>query len=442
MKKIVIVLTLLVCTFLVGFKIYFEYESDNYESSKEKTTYVVDNRYFTLVNDELVSFRVLDVQNGTSSVKPAIKIYGKCSISLCEVSAKVRVYDSKDKFLFSFEDEQITTLDTNEEFSFTGEIENDSHIFYSHVEVEFSGKSYDKPNEKNIFYTITFVYNNGSTNKTTYVRNNNTISKPTNPQLTNHIFTGWYIDESLKTEYDFSKPVTKNITLYAKYIVDYAKLTNIITTQIMKCNVVVYTKSYNKFLGITTSSTSGSGSGIIFYESNDYYYLITNNHVSVKTSGYDKVSHTIEDYLGNTYTGYLLHESATYDLAVLYFVKGKTKLDKIDLADSNPEVGEEIVALGQPKGQSNSITYGKVTSYLSGPKLDCSTYESNVKFTVLSFDAVINQGSSGGALLNMDLELVGINYAGQFDKDGNFVKGYSIPIDKVHEYLDKYIYKK
>ena len=210
----------------------------------------------------------------------------------------------------------------------------------------------------------------------------------------------------------------------------------------MKCNVTVYAKSYNTFLGITTSSSTSSGSGIIFYESTNYYYLLTNNHVTVKTSGYDKVSYTVEDYLGNTYTGTLKYQSASYDLAVVYFKKGSTKLNTIELADENSNVGDEIVAIGQPKGQSNSITYGKISRYLDGPKLQCDSYESNVTFKVLKHDAEIHGGSSGGALLNIDLKLIGINYAGSYDKNGNFIAAYSVPIDKVHEFLNKYIWSK
>ena len=145
---------------------------------------------------------------------------------------------------------------------------------------------------------MTFVSNNGSNNQKQTVKKGATISKPSNPTKTNYIFSAWYIDKELTVEYDFSKPVTENLTLYAGYIVDYAKLTNLITTKMMKCNVTVYTKSYNTFLGITTSNSTSSGSGIIFYESSSYYYFITNNHVSVKKSGYDKVSYTVEDYLG------------------------------------------------------------------------------------------------------------------------------------------------
>ena len=66
----------------------------------------------------------------------------------------------------------------------------------------------------------------------------------------------------------------------------------------------------------------------------------------------------------------------------------------------------------------------------------------NVTFTVLEHNAETNGGSSGGAILNIDLELIGIHYAGSRDSSGNFVRGYAIPIDKIHEFLNKYIWGK
>ena len=415
---------------------------ETHDNHQERVCYDISNDYFNYKGHEIISLYHADLVNNTTTVTPAIKVVATCNYSLVEVSVSVRVYTDSNTLLLSFEDSKMVLLDKGEEFDFHHEITHEQYLKISYLVVEYNGTSEEKPDPKNISYTVTFVSNNGSNNQKQTVKKGATISKPSNPTKTNYIFSAWYIDKELTVEYDFSKPVTENLTLYAGYIVDYAKLTNLITTKMMKCNVTVYTKSYNTFLGITTSNSTSSGSGIIFYESSSYYYFITNNHVSVKKSGYDKVSYTVEDYLGNTYTGTLKYQSATYDLAVIYFKKGSTKLGTIDLAAKNSNAGDEIVAIGQPKGQSNSITYGKIERYLSGPKLDCETYRSNVTFTVLRHNAETNGGSSGGALLNMDLKLIGIHYAGSRDSSGNFICGYAIPIDKIHDFLNKYIWGK
>ena len=53
--------------------------------------------------------------------------------------------------------------------------------------------------------------------------------------------------------------------------------------------------------------------------------------------------------------------------------------------------------------------------------------------------AYIKGGSSGGALLNNNDEVIGVTFAGVFDNKGEFVRGYAIPVSKVNEFLSKYI---
>ena len=285
---------------------------------------------------------------------------------------------------------------------------------------------------------VTFVLNNGENNLTKTVETGTTFSKPSNPTKKNHLFDMWCTDSSLTKEYDFSKAVTENITLYAKYIVDYQTVTNEITKNIMKCNVKIYTKSYNTILGITSSSTVGQGSGVIFYQSSKgRYYVLTNNHVVVKNKNYDKVSYTIEDYKGNIYTAYAYDANPDYDLAVVYFDKESTILGIIEMETKNANIGETIVSVGQPEGQVNAISYGVVKEYVAGGKLNnAEAYQSNVRFDVMKHDSDTTSGSSGCAILNMNLKLVGIHYAG----NSKLSYGLSIPIEKVREYLNKYIY--
>lgn len=303
--------------------------------------------------------------------------------------------------------------------------------------------SCNKNIDENIIHNVTFVYNNGSDNTEEKIVFGQKVKKPNNPVKENYIFLTWCSDNQCLNEYDFNQTITNDITLYAKYIADYATLTNKITTEVMKCNVTVYAKSYNTFLGIETSSQTSSGSGIIFYESsNANYYLITNNHVVEKADSYSEVTYSVEDYVGNKYNAYLKHKEADYDLAVLYFKKGSTTLGKITLGHTNPQENDDMVAVGQPKGQSNAITYGVISRYTSINLSNTKPNESNVTFNVIKHNANINKGSSGGAILNMKLELVGINYAASEDTEGNFSAGYAIPIEKVNEFLVAYVWDK
>ena len=434
------------CLFLLLFSIFLT-SCDSIsggEANSPAATYVVSNDYFVYSGFKAKTQVTADLVNHTSVSTPIIEVTGKCNYSLTEVSINAKFYSSNNVLLDSFSDTATKAISANTEFDFSKEVTTTVQATTASVVATFNGKSTQISDVSTLTFTVTFVKNNSTSNETSTVKSGKTVSKPANPTKSNYIFNAWYTDSSLTKEYDFSKAVTSNLTLYAKYTVDYATLTNKITSEIMKCNVTVYTKSYNTFLGNTTSSSTKSGSGIIFYEStNDYYFLLTNNHVSVKDSSYDKVSYSIEDYKGQTYTGYVKDMKAEYDLAVLYFKKGSNDLGIISRATSNPAVGDEVVSVGQPKGQSNAISYGKVQQYNTAPKLNnCQAYESNVSFNVMRHNANTSSGSSGGAILDVNLNLVGIHYAGATDSNGNFVYGSAIPTDKVNKFLTDYIWGK
>ena len=95
-----------------------------------------------------------------------------------------------------------------------------------------------------------------------------------------------------------------------------------------------------------------------------------------------------------------------------------------------------MVALGTPKGQKNSIAFGEIKGKANITLSDTDKKLSNVTFDVLKHSAFIDNGSSGGALLNASCRLVGVNYASSNDGTAH----YSIPIEKVREFLDKYVW--
>ena len=405
-----------------------------------KKSYSVSNDYFTYLSFKPTTFTNADLVNHTTSYEYAITINSECSVSLYEFTANVKLYSNTNSLLYQDTVEKTQNISADTSFSFYVKVGQSIQSSTSSVVVTYSGNSYDNPASIPVSYTVTFVYNNSSSNKVVKVKSGNTVSEPASPYKTNHLFSYWCTDEALTQKYDFSKSVNKSFSLYAKYSVDYAALTNTITATTMKANVTVYAKSYNTFLGITTSSSTVSGSGIIFsLNSNGYYFLLTNNHVTVKNSAYDKVSYTIVDYKGNTYTGTMKYQDATYDLAVLYFKKN-IELAKVSRATKNPTSNEELVSLGQPLNQSNAISYGECSSYRRVTLSDTAAYQSNVTFNVMQHSCPTDRGSSGGAILNTDLQLVGIHYAGSFTSSGSFVSGYAIPIEKVNEFLYKYFF--
>ena len=128
------------------------------------------------------------------------------------------------------------------------------------------------------------------------------------PYKENHKFLGWYT--SSNQPYDFSKPLKSSIDLYAKFEMDYAKIINLLSTEYISTNVEIHVKHWNtRFLGLGEKDViHGVGSGVIFADDHDNYYVLTNNHV-VYEHGRSKHEYKIQDYKGNTYSAKLYTNS-------------------------------------------------------------------------------------------------------------------------------------
>ncbi len=284
-------------------------------------------------------------------------------------------------------------------------------------------------------FQVTFVLNNGETEVVQEVLGGKPMQTPLDPVKVNGIFTGWYTDGNFTDKYDFSKVVTKNLTLYAKYEIDAVAITNEISNKVMKSVVKIYL--------VRDGYKVELGSGFCFKTDGNRYYILTNCHVAKKMLNTD--TYIIEDYKGNEYDGYLVNSgtssdaiSAEYDLACLYFNSNETEVEKLSLASTNPKVGSDVISLGSPNGQTNYIAFGKIKEYTK-VTLEGDTTESNVTFDVISHSARIDEGASGGPLLDENLKVVGVNYAVGFrevaPEEYEFASTYTVPILKVKEFL-------
>ena len=267
------------------------------------------------------------------------------------------------------------------------------------------------------------------------------VSMPQNPQKDNMIFLGWYT--VLDTEYDFSSAIIFDLDLYAKFTLDAVKLTNFITQNSMKSVVTVHNHSYNTgILGMETEYVESLGSGVVIDVSGGWCYVLTNSHVAAKEEGYASNKLTVEDACGRQYTANLYKNtgigvsaiSEEYDLAVLCFRYTEDYLTEIGVA-SDPFVGDYVVSIGSPDGQQNAITYGTVQMY-SKVKAQDGDSIANIQFDIIVHDSPIDHGSSGGPILNTKGQLVGLNFAGY--NDG--LLGCAIPMSKIHEFLNTYVY--
>lgn len=280
-------------------------------------------------------------------------------------------------------------------------------------------------------HTFTAVKNNGEADICETVLHNGTPTEPEEPKRDGFIFGGWYMNSACTVPFDFSEPMTEDKTAYALWTPDTANIGNLIAKEILTSTVMINCEQYNSSLWSGTSGVVSLGSGVIYRLSSDgYYYCLTNEHVLRRDTSYQYVNYIVYDAYGTEYKAELVGEvHSEYDLAVLRF-KASTDpnakpLTVATLADSDAEVGELLVSVGNPNGLINTVTYGECTKY------DKVLVEggSNVTFKVGQHNAPLDSGSSGGGVFNSSLELVGINFAAS-ENVGAFIQ-----ISRVLEFL-------
>jgi Do/DeqQ family serine protease len=160
-----------------------------------------------------------------------------------------------------------------------------------------------------------------------------------------------------------------------------------------------------------------AGSGVIV--DNEKGVVITNYHV---VKGADEVHVSLID--GRDFPAKVIGSDTELDIAVLKI--NATNLTEIELADSNQlEVGDFVVAIGNPFGLGQTVTTG-IVSALGRTGLGIEGYENFIQT-----DASINPGNSGGALVNLNGKLIGINTAIIGPTGGNIGIGFAIPVNMV-----------
>ncbi len=225
-----------------------------------------------------------------------------------------------------------------------------------------------------------------------------------------------------------------------------AKLINEITTDTLKACVNIMTAEF-KTSNSTIPLRSSIGSGVIFksYMKNAdiyHYYVLTNYHVAELTDTYPYYQYTITDYQGNEYKALapswlndtnLKKLCDENDLSVLEF-ETTNELKVLPFETKNPNINETLISIGQPKGQKNAITIGTLKGYTQVALQN----DFEPSFKVIAHTAPIDHGNSGGAIINTDLKLAGINFAGSWNDDGTFAYGYGIPIETVRKFLSDF----
>ncbi len=220
-------------------------------------------------------------------------------------------------------------------------------------------------------------------------------------------------------------------------------------------------------IGATSSAGKSTGSGVVITEDGE---IVTNNHV---ISGAQQIEVTLST--GKTYTADVVGTDPDKDLALIK-LRGASGLKTATLGDSSQvKVGDEVVAIGSPEGLTGTVTSGIISALdrdvtiakddsgssgqgqggqgggrewpfeFGGQQFNGDTGEKTTTYKALQTDASLNPGNSGGALINMDGEIIGINSAmyspsssaaGSGSAAGSVGLGFAIPVNTLKADLD------
>lgn len=171
----------------------------------------------------------------------------------------------------------------------------------------------------------------------------------------------------------------------------------------------------------------GMGSGVIINAEKGY--VLTNNHV---ISQADKITVTLND--GRELKGKVMGADEMSDVALIQLDNPKN-LTAIQIADSDKlRVGDFAVAVGNPFGLGQTVTSGIISALGRSTGSDSGTYENYIQT-----DAAVNRGNSGGPLINVQGELIGINTAIISPSGANAGIAFAIPSNMANNLVQQII---
>ena len=177
----------------------------------------------------------------------------------------------------------------------------------------------------------------------------------------------------------------------------------------------------------------GLGSGVIVRRDGNKVYVLTNNHVVGEA---EEISVKLSDQ--RQFTAKLVGTDARKDLALVVF-ETKDSVPIAALGNSDElQVGDWVLAVGNPLGFSSTITSG-IVSALGRHSMPGSNMASFTDY--IQTDAAINQGNSGGALVNIYGDVVGINAWIASPSGGNVGLGFAIPINDAKKDIEDLLSK-
>src|SRR5688572_17810480 len=248
------------------------------------------------------------------------------------------------------------------------------------------------------------------------------------PAANSEVSFGTISYDNPSPNYSSSAPSTST---NAENAVDFSEAASRAIPSVVYINSISEGSSYSYFdllfgNGGRSQTRVSSGSGVILSQDG---YIVTNNHV---VGSAEKIE---VNYNKHVFSAELIGTDPSTDLAVLKI--NETNLPAITMGNStNLQVGEWVVAVGNPFSLSSTVTVGIVTA--KGRRIGIL----QDKFPIESFiqtDAAINPGNSGGALVNKKGELVGINTAILSGTGSYTGYAFAVPVDIAKKVVDDII---
>ena len=215
---------------------------------------------------------------------------------------------------------------------------------------------------------------------------------------------------------------------------------------LLSANIGIFSKTEKD----GTVSYGEGGSGVIFKKDGESYYALTAAHVVsvedaellVFTVNTEMKSENIPGAIFNVltpetydamYTAEIVYTSTRDDLAIIRF-SADEDLSVITVAESDPAIGDRIMCIGNPQNEWFAVSYGKITSGIEtfGESQGFPSY-------AMKHSAYIQVGSSGGAALNEQMQLIGTVPGGAFSLNGETFKyGVLIPVSEIRLCLNEW----
>ena len=210
----------------------------------------------------------------------------------------------------------------------------------------------------------------------------------------------------------------------------YADIGKMMSTReaIRASNIYVQNVVYTDMYGHRIEAGTSLGSGVIFEVDELYCYALTNWHV-IDCEQFSGNTITVTDIDGTSARASVLVSDESRDIAIIRFLRGTGEVHCIDYqARLRRSLGtkELLFAVGNPGEVRNNVTFGQ---YLG------MAYIRNVEFAVIHHSALIYEGNSGGALCDLDGNLVGLNTWGSENNDED---NYAIPLEIICEFIEEW----